>query len=78
VAERLPSAHHTARSTADTFAIFPIQGTQVVRVPSDDPNKAPDFAVRCCCGFKTGPYGAPTLAEEIRETHESACLWPKL
>jgi len=64
-------------TNADHYAVFPIEGTQVVRDLPNDGDEAPSFAVRCCCGFKAGPYGAPTLAEDIRDTHESACLWPK-
>jgi hypothetical protein len=66
-----------SNANADHYAVFPIEGTQVVRDFPGGAGQAPVFAVRCCCGFKAGPYGAPTLAEDIRASHESACLWPK-
>lgn len=58
------------------YAISPVEGTQVVRVTGGEPNQPLEFAVRCACGFKAGPYVGAEMAEYAREQHESSCLWP--
>ncbi len=63
--------------SADSYAMSPIEGTQVIRVAGGEPNQLPGFAVRCACGFKAGEYVGAEIAEYVRTEHESACLWPK-
>lgn len=55
-----------------------ITGTVVERTPRDQAGPS-GWMVRCVCGYKAGPYAAGLVqyANQIRDRHEAACLWPK-
>ncbi|GAA2061483.1 hypothetical protein GCM10009839_85650 [Catenulispora yoronensis] len=66
----------TNSESRNRYAALPIEGTQIVRQVRG-PNEAPGFAVRCCCGYRAGPWNGVEAAEAARALHADACHWPK-